>query len=133
MSEGRSVAKVWWWAAGTVWVLLLGLFSVWAEGIVPRTPRQFVVALLLIGPLLVLAEPILQVIAYGVARVFLPIATLGRIRVAKLNEELSFPWHGLARDSKGAIVISSEVSSILGFLVVGLFVVLALAVAARVS
>jgi hypothetical protein len=81
-------------------------------------------ALLVVGPILLFGEAILefflQVIAYGVGRALLPIVTFGQMRAETSNENFSFPWHGVAREANGKHVASIDATSLFGLLAIAL-------------
>lgn len=106
------------------WLVVVGFLAVLAEGYVPKTARQVLLAAFVIGPLLIFAEAILEaifhVVAYGAGRAFAPILTLGRMRAETLDEQLSFPWHGIKRLPDGTCVLSVDATSILGLIILAL-------------
>jgi hypothetical protein len=89
----------------------------WAEGIVPRTPKQFVLTILVVGPLLLFGEGILQGVAYFVARLMLPLLTVGYVRVESMHEDTSFPWHGVSHAPDGKYIVSADASSVVGLVI----------------
>jgi hypothetical protein len=127
MAEASEIAKRIAWVAVALWVLLLGYFVATFEGFVPKTPRQFIVVVFLIGPLLIFAEPLLSLVFYGVGRVLLPLVTFGRARSEAPSETLSFPWHGLARSPNGSLVVSAEAVAVFGAMCAALITVIAFA------
>ena len=106
------------------WVLGVGLLASVSEGFIPDTPRKLLIAALILGPLLVFGEAILefllQVVAYAVGRTLLPVVSLGLVRAETLNESLTFPWHGVTRSSTGQLVMSADATSLFGLVVLGL-------------
>ncbi len=75
----------------------------------------------------VLVARLLRALFYGIGRVVLPVVTLGRARTASLrdvNDNLSFPWHGIAKSRDGKYVLSPAATSEFGFLCLGLLIVL---------
>jgi hypothetical protein len=65
------LSRTTWIVLLVVWVLALGALAVLAEGFVPKTMSQVLLAVLLVGPILVLGEVLLQVVCYGVSRALL--------------------------------------------------------------
>ena len=118
-----------WIISIVVWLLVVGFLAAIAEGFIPKTLRQLLLVLFLIGPLLLfgegIAELVFQVIAYSVGRFLLPIITFGRLRAERSNDFLSFPWHGVARAADGKYVACADATAIFGLI----FIVLAIVVA----
>jgi hypothetical protein len=110
-----------------VWLSAIGFLAAFAEGYVPKTLRQLLLIVFVVGPLFLFGEAILecllQVIAYGVGRAVLPILTLGRIRAESVGDQLSFSWHGIARLPGGMYVLSHDVTSVFGLVALVLIVV----------
>lgn len=99
-------------------LLLLSLLAALSYGLIPKTLGQVLLVVFVVGPLLLLAEPILeflmQVIAYGIGRIVLPVISLGRARGEEIGEQLSFPWYGIARLPTGVVVLSCDATSLFG-------------------
>ena len=106
------------------WIFGVGLLASVSEGFIPDTPRNLLIAALILGPLLVFGEAILefllQVVAYTVGRTLLPVVSLGLVRGETMNESLTFPWHGVTRSSTGQLVMSADATSLFGLVVLGL-------------
>ena len=103
------------WVALVLWMLFVGLFAAISEGFVPQTPGELLIAILLVGPILVLAEPMVEVVLYGIGRLALPLATLGRARSETRDEAHSFPWYGVTRGADRRLVVSVNATSVFGF------------------
>jgi membrane-bound ClpP family serine protease len=110
-------------------LLLTGLVFACAEGFVPTTWQQLLLAVLVIGPLLLFGEGIAELVCYGTARLVLPLLTLGRLRAERFDETHSFPWYGVARIENGRFVASTDASSLLGAFIIAAFIAVAIAVA----
>jgi hypothetical protein len=61
-------------------------------------------------------QPVVEFAGYCIARVVFPAITLGRVRVEKLGDRLTFPWYGLVREQRGRWVVHGELSAAIGFL-----------------
>jgi len=124
MRRGLRVAAI---ALLFVALAAIGFLAVLAEGYVPKTLRQVLLAALVVGPLLIFGEAILELllqgVAYAIGRVVLPVVTFGKLRAEKFTEQLCFPWHGLARLPDGALVLSNEGTSVVGLMVLALVAV----------
>lgn len=106
------------------WILGVGLLASVSEGFIPDTPRKLLIAALLLGPLLVFGEAILEfllkVVAYAVGRTLLPVVSLGQMRAETMHESLTFPWHGVTKSPTGQFVISADATSLFGLVVLAL-------------
>jgi len=113
--------------ASLAWFAVVVFLAAFAKGFMPDTLRNLLLAVFVIGPLLIFGEAIvegvLQVVAYAIGRVLLPAITFGKLRAEKFDEELSFPWHGLTRLPEGTLVLSAEVTSLVGLAAVALIAV----------
>lgn len=111
-------------AGAIAWVAGTGFLAVFAEGFVPTTLRQVLLALFLVGPLLVFGEAIVeglfQVVAYGLGRILLPLLTLRTVRAENFGENLSFRWYGVTRLASGTFVMSADATSVFGLVVAAL-------------
>ncbi len=118
------------------WLFAIGVLAALAEGMIPNTIRQFLLVALIIGPLLlfgeVIAEILVQVLCYWIARIIFPVFTLGWLRVEKFDESYAFPWYRISRDGSGKPVVEAEAASvavaiafILGFVAVYVYQALA--------
>jgi hypothetical protein len=112
MSSSR--ARVVWAIVIVAWLLALGFVAILAEGIMPKTPRQVLLALLVVGPVLLLGESLLEVACYGIGRATLSILTLGWMRAERLDETQSFPWYGISRLKDGQYVASGHATTMIG-------------------
>lgn len=110
-----------------VWLLAVGFLAAFAEGYIPTTLRQVLLAVFVLGPLLLFGEAVIEfvlhVISYGVGRAVLPILTFGRLRAETLSEYFSFPWYGLVRLPGGRYVLSHDATAIFGLVALALTVV----------
>lgn len=99
-----------------VWLLALGFLAALAEGLLPKTLRQLLLVVLVVGPVLIFGEALLQLVCYGVAWVIVPLVTFGWLRVEgfRTTTSLSFPWYGVARTDEGKFVVSGEAGSMIG-------------------
>ncbi len=62
-------------------------------------------------------------IALFVGLIAFKVATLGLVRVQSVEEsKLSFPWHGVSRDSKGRVIAQEQIATFIGvvLLIVGM-------------
>jgi len=109
------------WVLGIAALLLIaGFVAAVSEGFVPTTLWQAVLAVLVIGPLLIFAEVIFEIlfgaISFVTGWLLLPVLTFGKMRMESEEESLSYRWYGIARGDDGRYVASWEATGILGML-----------------
>src|SRR5262245_57754183 len=97
MKNHRLTLRAFAWVGGTLWVLLVGLFAAISEGIIPKSLKQLLLIALVVGPLLVFAEPLLEILFHAIGRAALLLTTFGRVRAEGFHEKLAFAWYGVAR------------------------------------
>lgn len=111
-----------WALAFLAWLLAVSFLALLAEGYVPKTVRQVLLGLFVLGPVFLFGQAILEllfeIVAYSVGRIVLPVLTLGTIRSERLSDLVSFPWHGMTRASDGKYVASAETTAIVGLVAI---------------
>lgn len=66
----------------------------------------------------VVAQAVLEVVCYGTARVIIPLATLGRVKVEPAPKRVTVvsKWHGFGRTHGGQIYVAPEMAALLGLI-----------------
>jgi hypothetical protein len=75
-----------------------------------------------------IAQAFLEVVCYFVARIFLPVITFGRVVIEPMRRgrKLKFRGHGTRRLPNGKIVLTDDLASLIGLLMITPLVALGL-------